>query len=67
LLPQLLAETATRETFANLERWQIAVWYTLIVLSTAIFFWGVARLALKYSKGRTPFRFDQPTARLRGW
>jgi Fe-S oxidoreductase len=65
LLAQLLAETATRETFANLERWQIVLWYVLIVISTAILFWGFAKLALKYRKGRTPFRFDQPTARLR--
>jgi Fe-S oxidoreductase len=62
---ELFAETATRETFANLERWQIILWYGLIVVSTAIFFWGVARLLLKYAKGRTPFRFDQPTARFR--
>ncbi len=62
---KLIAETATRETFANLERWQIVLWYVLIVVSTAIFFWGAARLAVKYSKGRTPFRFDNPTARLR--
>jgi Fe-S oxidoreductase len=42
----------TRDTFAGLSTWEIALWYGLIVLSTAIFFWGVIRLALKYRRGR---------------
>ena len=46
-------------------RWQIVVWYVLIAVTTAIFFWGIVRLALKYSKGRAPFRFDRPVDRLR--
>ena len=29
--------TETRETFAGLSDWQIAVWYGLIAISTAIF------------------------------
>jgi Fe-S oxidoreductase len=43
----------TRETFAGLETWQIVLWYSLIVVSVAIFFFGLARLALKYRRGRT--------------
>ena len=34
----------TRETFAGLETWQIVIWYSLIAVSVAIFFFGVARL-----------------------
>jgi Fe-S oxidoreductase len=46
----------TRETFAGLETWQIVLWYVLIVVSVAIFFWGVGRLILKYRRGRTTER-----------
>src|SRR4026207_692833 len=52
LTPGLLAETATRDTFAGLETWQIALWYGLIVASVAIFVYGVLRLFLKYRRGR---------------
>jgi Fe-S oxidoreductase len=45
--------TATRDTFAGLETWQIVLWYALIALSVAIFAFGVARLVLKYRRGRT--------------
>ena len=38
--------TETRQTFAGLAHWEIVFWYVLIVVSTAIFFWGVAMLAL---------------------
>ena len=38
----------TRETFAGLSTWQIALWYALIVISTSIFAWGVGRLVIKY-------------------
>ncbi|HEY7197298.1 MAG TPA: heterodisulfide reductase-related iron-sulfur binding cluster [Gaiellaceae bacterium] len=61
----MLAATQTRETFANLEHWQIVLWYCLIVVSTAIFAWGVIRLLLKYHRGRARFRFDRPVERLR--
>jgi Fe-S oxidoreductase len=44
--------TATRDTFAGLETWQIVLWYSLIALSVAIFVYGVARLLLKYRRGR---------------
>ncbi|MEO8291132.1 MAG: (Fe-S)-binding protein [Gaiellaceae bacterium] len=44
--------TATRDTFAGLETWQIVVWYSLIAVSVAIFVFGVARLLLKYRRGR---------------
>jgi Fe-S oxidoreductase len=43
----------TRETFAGLETWQIVLWYSLILVSVAIFFFGVARLVLKYRRGHT--------------
>jgi Fe-S oxidoreductase len=53
LTPILLGAEETRETFAGLETWQIVLWYGLIVLSVAIFAWGVVRLVLKYRRGRT--------------
>lgn len=59
-----LAETATRETFANLPVWAIAFWYFLIFVSTAIFAYGVYRLARKYRQGRGPAEPDRPTERL---
>jgi Fe-S oxidoreductase len=50
----------TRQTFAGLAHWEIVFWYGLIVLSTAIFFYGAARLVLKYRRGRggAPARID---------
>ena len=40
--------TPTRETFAGLADWELAVWYVLIAISTAIFLYGErARLDLK--------------------
>jgi Fe-S oxidoreductase len=42
----------TRDTFAGLATWEIALWYSLIVVSVAIFAFGVVRLALKYRRGR---------------
>jgi Fe-S oxidoreductase/nitrate reductase gamma subunit len=55
---------ATRDTFAGLSTWEIVFWYCLIVVSTAVFLWGVARLAQKYRRGRGPFAFDRPGRRL---
>ena len=49
----LLGAEETRETFAGLETWQIVLWYALIGVSVAIFLLGVARLVLKYRRGRT--------------
>ena len=43
--------TETRQTFAGLAHWEIVFWYVLIVVSTAIFFLGVALLVLKYRRG----------------
>jgi Fe-S oxidoreductase len=60
----LAAATETRETFANLDTWQIVLWYVLIVVSTAIFFWGAVKLALKYRRGRGAFKVDEPKRRL---
>jgi Fe-S oxidoreductase/nitrate reductase gamma subunit len=44
--------TETRQTFAGLAHWEIVFWYVLIVVSTGIFLWGVARLVLRYRRGR---------------
>ncbi|MGH3005193.1 MAG: heterodisulfide reductase-related iron-sulfur binding cluster [Gaiellaceae bacterium] len=59
------ASQQTRETFAGLALWEKGLWYGLVVVSTAIFFWGVARLALKYRRGRGSFLLDQKGGRLR--
>jgi Fe-S oxidoreductase/nitrate reductase gamma subunit len=56
--------TPTRSIFAGLSTWEIVVWYCLVVVSTAIFVWGVVRLVLKYRRGRGRFRFDRPARRL---
>jgi Fe-S oxidoreductase len=61
----VLADAATRKTFAGLETWEKALWYALIVVSTAIFFWGCYRLARKYSQGRGSVRLDDPVGRTR--
>ena len=53
----------TRETFAGLETWQIVLWYVLIAISVAIFFFGVARLILKYRRGRTTERIGSRVER----
>ena len=53
----------TRETFAGLSTWQIALWYTLILVSTAIFAWGAGRLVVKYLRGRGSFPADRPLHR----
>ncbi|HEY2936566.1 MAG TPA: heterodisulfide reductase-related iron-sulfur binding cluster [Gaiellaceae bacterium] len=50
--------TETRQTFAGLSHWEIVFWYGLIVVSTAIFFWGVARLVLRYRRGREQQPFE---------
>ena len=57
--------TETRDTFAGLATWEKGVWYALVVVSTALFVWGIGRLALKYRRGRTPWMLDQPGGRLR--
>ena len=56
----VLAEEATRETFANLPVWAIAFWYFLIFVSTGILFYGIYRLARKYRQGRGPAEVDRP-------
>jgi Fe-S oxidoreductase len=53
----------TRETFAGLETWQIVLWYSLIALSVAIFFYGVGRLVYKYRRGRTSERIGNRVER----
>ena len=61
----LAGEETTRKTFAGLSHGQKVFWYVLIVVSVLIFLAGLVRLTRKYAKGRTPFRFDRPTIRLR--
>ncbi len=60
----LLAEEATRETFANLPTWAVAFWYFLIFVSVGVFAWGVWRLARKYGRGRGSAEVDRPVERL---
>lgn len=55
--------TETRETFANLDTWELVVWYVLTVVSTGIFFVGVGLLVRKYRKGRAG-SLDRPLHRL---
>ena len=55
----MLAEVATRETFDGLATWQVAFWYFLIFLSTAIFFYGVYRLVRKYRRAGKRVRLDR--------
>src|SRR5439155_5099656 len=55
----------TRQTFAGLSHWEIVFWYGLIVVSTGIFVWGVARLVLRYRRGRQePFELQALPRRL---
>jgi Fe-S oxidoreductase/nitrate reductase gamma subunit len=56
--------TPTRSTFADLATWEIVVWYCLVVVSTAVFVWGVGRLVLKYRRGRGGFHLDRPLRQL---
>jgi Fe-S oxidoreductase len=58
--------TETRETFAGLSDWQIAVWYGLIAISTAIFALGVFLLVRKYRRGGGSLAFDRPVQRVAG-
>ncbi len=53
----------TRQTFANLQSWEVLVWYSLAVISTMVFAWGVLRLVGKYTAGRGPFALDRPLHR----
>jgi Fe-S oxidoreductase len=54
--------TETRETFANLETWEIALWYALIAVSVLVFFAGVGLLVRKYRRGREG-QLDRPLRR----
>src|SRR4051794_21594725 len=53
----------TRQVFEGLAQWEIAVWYTLVAISTAVFAWGVARLVQKYRHGRRITNVDHPVRR----
>jgi Fe-S oxidoreductase/nitrate reductase gamma subunit len=57
--------TPTRTTFEGLAQWEVAVWYVLVVISTAVLVWGAARLMLKYRLGRRrPLGLDHLPRRL---
>ncbi|HEV2032877.1 MAG TPA: (Fe-S)-binding protein [Candidatus Dormibacteraeota bacterium] len=57
--------TPTRTTFEGLATWEVAVWYVLVVVSTAVLVWGIARLVLKYRLGRRrPLGLDHLPRRL---
>jgi Fe-S oxidoreductase len=57
--------TPTRTTFEGLSHWEVAVWYVLVVASTAVLLWGITRLALKYRLGkRRPLGLDHMPRRL---
>ena len=57
--------TETRPTFADLAHWEIVFWYFLIGVSTAIFLWGLGRLALRYRASRGGLRPpDHPVERV---
>jgi Fe-S oxidoreductase len=56
--------TETRETFAGLSEWEVALWYSLVAISTAIFLIGVALLVRKYRRGRGGISLDRPLARV---
>src|SRR5205823_15055004 len=43
----------TRPVFQSLTDWEIALWYCLVGVSTAIFLAGVFLLVRKYRRGRT--------------
>jgi Fe-S oxidoreductase len=58
----MLAETATRQTFDGLATWQVAFWYFLIFVSTAIFLWGVYLLVQKYRHSRESLALDRSAA-----
>ena len=54
----------TRQRFEGLAQWEIAVWYALVAVSTAILLWGVARLLMKYRRGARRTPLDHPGRRL---
>jgi Fe-S oxidoreductase len=61
----LFAAAETRKTFANLELWEKGLWYILILVSTALFAWGMWRHVRKYLRGRSAFTLDDPGRRVR--
>ena len=48
----------TRQTFAHLQGWEVALWYGLSAVSTLLFLWGLFLLIRKYSAGRAPRTTD---------
>jgi Fe-S oxidoreductase/nitrate reductase gamma subunit len=41
-------QTPTRTIFQNMASWEVGLFYTLSVISTAVFFWGCLRLLQRY-------------------
>lgn len=54
----------TRQTFENLQAWEVVLWYCLVAISIGVFAWGAARLMLKYRAGRGPYSLDKPFRRI---
>jgi hypothetical protein len=46
------SETVTRQTFMGMYKWEILGFYCLAGVSTAIFFFGLYRLTMRYTKNR---------------
>lgn len=47
-------EDVTRTTFQGFPNWLVVLFYVLAAVSTALFLWGVFRLARRYWRGRVP-------------
>ena len=54
-----------RETFETLAQWEIVLFYCLIPVVLAVFFYGAYRLVRKYREGRGQTRLDNLARRLR--
>jgi Fe-S oxidoreductase len=59
-----LTGNETRETFAGLATWEKGLWYGLIAISVAVFFWGVVLLARKYRRGGGRISLERPLQRI---
>src|SRR5713226_1709464 len=54
----------TRQTFEGLAAWEIAIWYGLVALSTAVLVFGCARLVMKYRRGRRLSPVEHPVRQM---
>jgi Fe-S oxidoreductase len=55
-----------RETFETLAHWEIVLFYLLIPVTLAVFFYGAWRLVRKYRQGRGQTRIDHLVRRITG-